>query len=559
MNIGAVIGSPRWKLQPSRRCTAVAGVLLLAITTLTRPAEPQALPQFISSAVVNAASYAQPISPGAIVSIFGTNLASTIATAQGASLSTELGGTTVTINGAKAPLFYVSPTQVNLQVPWSTPVALFSYTQASVVVTTSIGSSSLIEVPVFQSGPSIFSQDGSGCGQADALNDNPDGSVSLNSSSNSAAPGDSISLYGTGIGAPYNPPADGNYVTGLDPVSSPPEVVVAGNALPVVQYAGLAPLLVGVEQINLQIPQGTPEGCAVPVSVAYGQFGMVGPTMSVSVHSGRGQCVDPQIQSFGTVTLTKTVTSDEPGVANADTLSASFQSGPGLAIPQAPSPSQPGSFTNNITPVAMSRSCRVNGHLELSAGTLSIEANSTGQTTVATPTPSTGGVEYQQSLPNGFIAPGHYTISASGSPVQFQGMLALPSPIQVQTPLTPGTQISVGSPFIINWTGGAAGELVRLSLSASNGLFTSVDSASVDASTGSFTFSPICLGNAPPAGSVGSCTFGVLLGPTANVSVVVEAFPSSGNAGSVTAQGVTQGVQLSWMYRYVFNGLSLSQ
>ena len=518
----------------------------------------QALPQFTSDSVVNAASYADPISPGAIVSIFGTNLASTTATAQGTPLPTALAGTSVTINGANAPLFYVSPTQINLQVPWSTPTALFNYTQALAVVTTSAGRSNPVQVPVFQSSPSLFSLDGSGCGQAAALNMSRDGSVSVNSPSNSAAPGDFISLYGTGIGVPDNPPANGDYSTRLVPLSSPPPaMVLGGKTLQAVQFAGLAPFLVGVDQINFQIPQGTSEGCAIPVSVAYGQFSMVGPTMSISIHSGRGQCVDPPIQSFGSVTLTKTFTSGMPGTT-ADMLSASFPSGPGIMVP--PPPSQRGSFTNNITPVTMSRSCAVNGNSLLSAGALSVESNSTGQIRVAPPVPATRGVEYQQSLPNGFIAPGQYTVSASGS-VQFQGTVTIPPPIQITTPLTPGTQVSVSNNFVINWTGGAPGELVRLRLVANDGLFNSVDTAYVDAAAGTFTFSPICTGNPPPMGSGRFCTFGVLMqpGPTGTLSVEVELLPSSGYANAVTAQGIKQGIQLSWMYRFVFSGMSFSQ
>jgi uncharacterized protein (TIGR03437 family) len=523
---------------------------------------PQALPQFEPSGIVNAASYAQPISPGAIVSIFGTNLASTQATAQGAPLPTELAGTSVTINGTRAPLFYVSPTQINIQVPWSTEIALFNYTQASVMVTTAAGSSAPVQVPVFQSGPSLFSQDGSGCGQAAALNVRSDGPVSVNSPSNSAAPADFISLYGTGIGAPYNPPANGDYVTGLTPLSSPPGVVLGGNTLQAVQFAGLAPFLVGVDQVNFQIPQGTQEGCGVPVSLISGQFGVVGPTMSISVHSGRGQSVDPPTQSFGTVALTKTIMSGTAGVTSADTVTASFQSAPGLAVPPPPPPSQPGAFVPTVSSIAMSRSCQVNGNSQLSAGDLTVNATSTGQTAVVQPIPATGGVEYQQSLPNGFIASGRYTVSASGGPVQFQGVLTIPPPIQITTPLTPGTQISVSNNLVINWTGGAPGELVRLRLVANNGLFNGVDTAYVDASSGTFTFSPICTGNPVQMGGNGVyCALGFFMTPgsTAKMSVEVELLPSSGYGNAVSAQGLTQGVQLSWMYRYVFSGLSFSQ
>ena len=47
-------------------------------------------------------------------------------------------------------------------------------------------------------------------------------------------------------------------------------------------------------------------------------------------------------------------------------------------------------------------------------------------------------------------------------------------------------------------------------------------------------------------------------GATGDVSVEVELLPSSGHANAVNALGLTQGVQLSWIYRYVFNGLSLA-
>jgi uncharacterized protein (TIGR03437 family) len=71
-----------------------------------------------SGGVVNAASYAQTLaSGGSIVSIFGTNLASSVQAAKAVQLPRQLGGTSVTVNGIAAPLFYVSPTQINFQAP----------------------------------------------------------------------------------------------------------------------------------------------------------------------------------------------------------------------------------------------------------------------------------------------------------------------------------------------------------------------------------------------------------------------------------------------------------
>jgi uncharacterized protein (TIGR03437 family) len=60
------------------------------------------------------------VAPGTVVSILGTNLSAGTASADTTQLSlpTELGGTEVYFNGIQAPLFMVSPTQINAQVPW---------------------------------------------------------------------------------------------------------------------------------------------------------------------------------------------------------------------------------------------------------------------------------------------------------------------------------------------------------------------------------------------------------------------------------------------------------
>jgi uncharacterized protein (TIGR03437 family) len=70
--------------------------------------------------VVNGASYLGAISPGALASVFGTNMAGT---AQMAPLTngvfpTTVAGTTVSVNNVNAPLVFVSPTQINFQIPW---------------------------------------------------------------------------------------------------------------------------------------------------------------------------------------------------------------------------------------------------------------------------------------------------------------------------------------------------------------------------------------------------------------------------------------------------------
>jgi uncharacterized protein (TIGR03437 family) len=504
-------------------------------------------PQITASGVVNAASYAQPISPGSIVSIFGTNLATTTASAGGTSLPLALAGTSVTLNGVNAPLFFVSPGQINLQASWSLlDPSETAYSPVTVVVSTPLGSSAPVQAPMYASAPAIFSLDASGCGRAAALNAAPDGSVSLNSPSNSAAPGDYISIYGTGLGLVYDPPPDGTPAPGPQVLQFAPGVWIDSQPIPGVSYGGLAPTLVAVDQLNFQIPASTREGCAVPVSVA----AYIGsPTLSISIHSGRGQCVDPPTYSYGQVLLTKTVASGTGNDGETDTLTAVFPAGPGLKMPSTPTPLSQGTyFANSSVPVPVSRSCSVAGYENLSAGVIEVQSN-TGVSVTAQPISQTGGVIYQQTLPAGFIAPGPYTISASGGPVTFRAGLNVDMPIQIQTPFPPGTAISSSQPLTVAWTGGTAGMLVKVTLVSPNGILTASDYSYADAGSGSFTFEPSCTGGALTR----FCTFSLALSNDAQI--IVEFSP--GNPALVAVQGITGSVQTSWTYRYVFGGLVL--
>src|SRR5438045_7779227 len=97
---------------------------LLAVLILGSAAYAQT-PSVASGGVLNAASFdrAMPVTPGSLISIFGSNLAATTATADSIPLSTRLGGVGVTINGVDAPLNGVFHTangdQINAQLPWN--------------------------------------------------------------------------------------------------------------------------------------------------------------------------------------------------------------------------------------------------------------------------------------------------------------------------------------------------------------------------------------------------------------------------------------------------------
>jgi len=77
-------------------------------------------PAVNAGGIVNGASLASaaPLSPGSLVSLFGTGLSRATAMASSAPLPTTLGGTEVLVNGIPVPLFFVSPRQINFQMPW---------------------------------------------------------------------------------------------------------------------------------------------------------------------------------------------------------------------------------------------------------------------------------------------------------------------------------------------------------------------------------------------------------------------------------------------------------
>src|SRR5262249_51469209 len=75
-------------------------------------------PDVRDNALRNGATYSEKLAAGSYAALFGNNFAVTPLGATSFPLPTALGGVSVSINGFAAPLFYVSPSQINLQIPW---------------------------------------------------------------------------------------------------------------------------------------------------------------------------------------------------------------------------------------------------------------------------------------------------------------------------------------------------------------------------------------------------------------------------------------------------------
>ena len=530
---------------------------LLAIAAMPGVCQTNSMP--VISGVVNSASYTSLIGPGSIVSIFGSNLTTGFQSVEASSvpLPMTLAGTTVTFNGNKAPLLFVSPGQINAQIPSSTAVNGALASTASVVVSTAAGSSAAAQVTVFAVGPGFFSSDSSGCGAAAALNVPADGEVSANSPSNSAAPGDYISLFGTGLGVPTAVPADGHAVATGDVFQQPGLIHVdySGSAADP-SYSGLAPTLVGVDQVNFQIPPDTREGCSVPVSM---DTGLPSQVVTISIGKTRGQCVDPPVQSYGEVWLERTIASGTANDGETDQFNAVFPASPGLTMPSLSGMSPELNTIDFATHVRSIKACAIPGYTRLSAGTISIQPS--GQTKAATAAPmvqTTGGVEYRQTLPAGFVQAGTYMISSeanASTAVVFEQPLSVGAGISIETSLTPGTTLDAYTSRIISWTGGDPASLVRITLIDDANLIASPQEVLyASAGDGSVTMAS-CIGDNPLFGSV--CSFG--LPPSKSAQLIIDVLPAGGVADTVAdVLGISQQVRFSWAWHYVFGGLSIS-
>jgi uncharacterized protein (TIGR03437 family) len=203
------------------------------------------------SSVVNGASFDPAITPGSWVTIQGTDLAASARTWQpsdfnGSQLPTMLDGVSVGIDGAPAAVYYISPTQLNVQAPSAIhtgQAVAVTVVRDNVQINASAKANSKID------DPALFTYDASGSTYVAAVF--PDGTVvgdpTKTPGTRGASSGDSISLYGTGFGVSPS----GVVITSPTTLSSTVQVMIGGQPT-TVQYAGLVG--VGLFQINILVP-----------------------------------------------------------------------------------------------------------------------------------------------------------------------------------------------------------------------------------------------------------------------------------------------------------------
>jgi uncharacterized protein (TIGR03437 family) len=184
-------------------------------------------------------------------------LVSVAGSVSGGSLPTALSGTEVRVNGVAAPLLSVQSEEIMA----IAPQGISSVGQASIVVVNQ-GASYSAQLSASPAVPGIFVTKGT---QAAAIDQNG----SMNGPAHPAAPGSVISLYLTGAGQTNPPSADGVPPSVPLQLALPVTVQVGGVPAEVV-YAGTAPGLAGVAQIDVRIPAATAASRAVPIAVSVG-------------------------------------------------------------------------------------------------------------------------------------------------------------------------------------------------------------------------------------------------------------------------------------------------
>ena len=255
-------------------CSLRRSLLLLPVLLTPLAAAP------VVNGVVNGASFAAGgLAPGTIISIFGTGLARTTLEASTLPLPTSLDGTSVTVSGQPLPLFFVSPGQINAQLPFQLPNG-----PAQLTVRDSAGAIGSRSITVTSASPGVFSTTADGRGEAIAVH--ADFKPVRRAVLEYARTDETIILFCTGLGS-----VDTSVLSGTAAPSSPPArttvtpTILMDGRPAQVTFSGLAPGFVGLYQINFVVPQG------------------VGGDVVTAIRSGNATSNELTINVAGTYTL----------------------------------------------------------------------------------------------------------------------------------------------------------------------------------------------------------------------------------------------------------------
>ena len=478
--------------------------------------------------VANAASniaFNSPLAPGGIFVIYGTDLGpANLAISPTPFQNTTLSGTSVTVTvgstTVSALMYYTSATQVAALLPSNTPIPTQSSGAPIFTVTFNGQTSAPANHGIAQSNLGIFTIDSSG--QGPGIVTFPDYSlVSAGKTPScggpynacgSANPGDTLILWGTGLG-----PVSGDDASGAGLGQNMPNVPLTlwlGGAKANILYQGRSGCCIGEDQIVFTVPDSVPTGCAVPLVVQIGtNTNTISNSTVMPVAIGSRNCTptNPAVASidveqavmagpvsYSLIELDRFLNNNGTGFQD----SAKFEFGKSLGYKPG---SQPffASYLDN-QPLG---TCIVYGNL-----------NGPSDPPLSDVAPLDGGSSFTIKGPNGtmvvqggegqkvtlsaagtFLVPGAYTITGTGGADvgAFTANFTIP---QSPTLISPTAAANLGftrsNGLTVTWNGsGSNGNVDIFMLSALDNAFTlgSVANCRVAASAGTFTIPPYVL------------------------------------------------------------------
>lgn len=434
------------------------------------------LPAIRPHGIVNAASFYAPglpagsIARGSIFTIFGSAMGPTQGVQVSAfPLQNTFSGVSITVTqGAtvvNALPLYVRQDQINAIMPSNAPLGW-----VSVKVVYNNARSNPSPVYVVNDSVGIFTSTGTGIGP---------GALPPNSLANSAKPGQTVTLYATGLGpltAPDNqaPP----------PGSLPTPVELWVGGIPAsVSYSGRSPCCAGLDQVSFAVPAAAPQGCWVPIYIRT-SHAAVSNFASLAINSKGGACSDSSnsfssaIQSggsFGTLSLIRMVVHEDVGVNAPVDVSNDFVTYSAQKLPASPyaflpfySAPPPGTCTvyPGVGDYLQTGSIPQSPPSPLDGGTQLSISGSGGQQSVTTTqnVAALGSYVPVYSFPNQlFLTPGAHTVKANGGANvgAFTASVTVPA-APTWTNRDQITTVDRSQPLTLNWSGAVTDEPVTI-------------------------------------------------------------------------------------------------
>lgn len=464
------------------------GLAAALVLSAANPFQPTIAP----NGVVNAGSYLSPqyanygIARGSMFLVFGSALGPVdLVQTTSFPLPDNLAGTRVllAIGGysVACPMIYTSLTQVAALMPSNAPEG-----DGTLVVSYQNLASTAVPIRVVHSAFGVFTRNQAGSGPAIAQNFVSQNIMPLNSLVTSAIPGQTLILWGTGLG----PATGGDETAGVLPGPLPfLDSLYVGGVPAYVRYSGRSGCCAGVDQIIFDVPTGI-SGCYVPVAAVTG--GVVSNFGTISVAASGRECDDPLSYSAASLQAaerTGTLRSGQIGLTGSSSgevdFSGNFFATDLTTVLGATSQLNPpvGSCYVWVSRTDTSSAHPGNG---LNAGD-SLTVNGPPGLLTASNTSSGG---YSMSKSPASISQGTYSFaSRGGSDVgPFNATLNVAAPLNWTNASTySSAPISVTNPLPFTWSGADPSSYVTIQVDSNNSIYNSVLQCTAKPSAGTFT------------------------------------------------------------------------